>query len=34
MALDLGSNAFMLALTLWGWRLMGREEALEDSVVA
>ena len=27
MALDLGSNAFMLALTLWGWRLLRREEA-------
>jgi hypothetical protein len=28
MALDLGSNALMLALTLWGWRLARTQEAL------
>ena len=27
MALDFGANAAMLALSLWGWRMLGRAES-------
>ena len=28
MTLDFGANAAMLVLSLWGWRMMGRQEKL------
>lgn len=31
MALDLGSNALMLGLSVWGWRMMRAEKALQAS---
>jgi hypothetical protein len=31
MALDFGANAAMLALSVWGWRVMGRERLSLDA---